>query len=67
MFLIVGHKRESKSYSEIALSLGADPSDCLFATDVFEEAQAAEGAGNISFFSNFFCIENVLMLFPCCV
>lgn len=42
----VGGKREAKSYQEILLSLGVDqPSDVLFLTDIFEEAQAATAAG----------------------
>ena len=42
----IGHKREAKSYAEIALSLGAeDPATVLFVTDVLEEAQAAKEAG----------------------
>jgi methylthioribulose 1-phosphate dehydratase/enolase-phosphatase E1 len=42
----IGHKREAKSYTEIALSLGAeDPASVLFVTDVIEEAQAARQAG----------------------
>ena len=42
----IGGKRESKSYSEIALSLGVDDeSDILFVTDIFEEAEAATKAG----------------------
>ena len=42
----IGNKRESKSYHEIALTLGADsPSDILFITDIVEEAIAASQAG----------------------
>lgn len=42
----IGHKRQEQSYREIALTLGVDhPSDILFVTDVFEEAQAAQAAG----------------------
>jgi methylthioribulose 1-phosphate dehydratase/enolase-phosphatase E1 len=42
----IGAKRETKSYEEITLSLGADsPSDILFLTDIIEEAQAARSAG----------------------
>ncbi|CAI5958866.1 unnamed protein product [Closterium sp. NIES-64] len=41
-----GHKREARSYSEIALTLGAhSPSDITFCTDILEEAQAAKQAG----------------------
>ncbi|CAI7769977.1 unnamed protein product [Closterium sp. NIES-54] len=41
-----GHKREARSYSEIALTLGADsPSHITFCTDILEEAQAAKQAG----------------------
>jgi hypothetical protein len=39
-------KREAKSYSEIALSVGVDsPADITFATDILQEAQAAQQAG----------------------
>nr|XP_043628144.1 probable bifunctional methylthioribulose-1-phosphate dehydratase/enolase-phosphatase E1 [Erigeron canadensis] len=42
----VGNKRETKSYIEIAESLGVDnPSEVLFVTDVYEEAVAAKAAG----------------------
>ncbi|KAK9077484.1 hypothetical protein SSX86_005821 [Deinandra increscens subsp. villosa] len=42
----VGNKRETKSYVEIAESLGVDkPSDILFITDVVQEAVAAKAAG----------------------
>lgn len=41
-----GMKQESKSYTEIALTLGVSrASDILFITDVFEEANAAKEAG----------------------
>ncbi|CAI5530542.1 unnamed protein product [Closterium sp. Naga37s-1] len=40
------HKREARSYSEIALTLGADsPSHITFCTDILEEAQAAKQVG----------------------
>jgi len=38
-------KQEKSSYTEVALSLGIDPSDGLFCTDVFGEAKAAKEAG----------------------
>ena len=42
----IGNKRESSSYSEIALTLGVDSaSDILFVTDIIEEAEAAAAAG----------------------
>ncbi|RZC46538.1 hypothetical protein C5167_039485 [Papaver somniferum] len=42
----VGNKRETRSYMEIAQSLGVDnPSEILFVTDVFQEAVAAKEAG----------------------
>ena len=42
----VGHKRDAKSYQEIAASLGVDsPSEILFVTDIIEESQAATEAG----------------------
>lgn len=42
----VGGKRESKSYTEIGLSLGVDNfSEILFLTDIYEEAVAAHAAG----------------------
>ncbi|XP_050371194.1 probable bifunctional methylthioribulose-1-phosphate dehydratase/enolase-phosphatase E1 1 [Argentina anserina] len=42
----VGNKRETKSYAEIAESVGVDrPSEVLFLTDVFQEAVAAKAAG----------------------
>ncbi|EXB42549.1 putative bifunctional methylthioribulose-1-phosphate dehydratase/enolase-phosphatase E1 1 [Morus notabilis] len=42
----VGNKRETRSYVEIAQSLGVDkPSEILFVTDVFQEAVAAKAAG----------------------
>ena len=42
----VGNKRDSKSYSDIGLSLGVDDyEDILFLTDVYEEAVAADAAG----------------------
>ncbi|GLJ07432.1 hypothetical protein SUGI_0067000 [Cryptomeria japonica] len=41
-----GNKRESRSYSEICQSVGVDhPSQVLFATDVLQEAVAAQNAG----------------------
>jgi len=41
-----GHKRESASYADIALSLGMDDySQILFVTDIYEEAVAADAAG----------------------
>lgn len=36
---------EAGSYKEIALHLGLDPCDILFATDILKEAQAAAAAG----------------------
>ncbi|KAK9907193.1 hypothetical protein M0R45_002195 [Rubus argutus] len=42
----VGNKRETRSYAEIAESVGVDrPSEVLFVTDVFQEAVAAKAAG----------------------
>lgn len=42
----VGNKKETRSYVEIAESLGVDnPSDVLFLTDVYQEAVAAKAAG----------------------
>lgn len=42
----VGNKKETKSYIEIAESLGVDdPSEILFVTDVYAEAAAAKAAG----------------------
>ncbi|KAJ4726330.1 haloacid dehalogenase-like hydrolase family protein [Melia azedarach] len=42
----VGNKRETRSYVEIAASLGVDkPSEILFVTDVYKEATAAKAAG----------------------
>jgi len=41
----VGHKRESKSYQDITLSLGVESSEILFVTDIYEEAVAAKAAG----------------------
>ena len=42
----IGNKRESSSYSEIALTLGVDAaSDILFVTDIIEEAEAAAAVG----------------------
>ncbi|CAM9350071.1 unnamed protein product, partial [Phaeothamnion confervicola] len=42
----VGHKNESLSYKQIALSLGVRaPAEVLFLTDVLAEARAAAGAG----------------------
>eukprot|EP00434_Breviolum_minutum_P010601 symbB.v1.2.009351.t1/scaffold561.1/size520142/19 len=38
-------KQESKAYAEIALSMGIEPSEGLFCTDVLGEAQAADQAG----------------------
>ncbi|CAM6096373.1 unnamed protein product [Calypogeia fissa] len=50
-----GNKREARSYSEIALSVGADsPADITFATDVLAEAVAAKSA----------CLKTVLLLRP---
>jgi len=43
--LTSGSKRSRESYAEIALSLGVDPQDVHFVTDVFEEAEAATAAG----------------------
>eukprot|EP00252_Welwitschia_mirabilis_P016948 TRINITY_DN37707_c0_g1_i1.p1 TRINITY_DN37707_c0_g1~~TRINITY_DN37707_c0_g1_i1.p1 ORF type:complete len:521 (+),score=103.88 TRINITY_DN37707_c0_g1_i1:222-1784(+) len=41
-----GNKRETRSYKEICLSLGVDnPNQVLFATDVLQEAVAANAAG----------------------
>jgi methylthioribulose 1-phosphate dehydratase/enolase-phosphatase E1 len=41
----IGHKREVRSYEEIALTLGVPASDIIFATDIYEEAEAAASAG----------------------
>ncbi|KAM5586059.1 putative bifunctional methylthioribulose-1-phosphate dehydratase/enolase-phosphatase E1 1 [Rosa sericea] len=42
----VGNKKETRSYAEIAESVGVDrPSEVLFVTDVFQEAVAAKAAG----------------------
>jgi methylthioribulose 1-phosphate dehydratase/enolase-phosphatase E1 len=41
----VGQKTEKSSYAEIITTLGAEPSDVLFVTDVLGEAQAAKAAG----------------------
>eukprot|EP00913_Durusdinium_trenchii_P027359 g25666.t1 len=38
-------KQEAKAYEEIALSMGINPSEGLFCTDVLGEAQAARKAG----------------------
>jgi methionine salvage enolase-phosphatase E1 len=41
-----GGKKEAASYSEIQLALGVDdPANICFATDILEEAQAADEAG----------------------
>ncbi|KAK3028409.1 hypothetical protein RJ639_039619 [Escallonia herrerae] len=43
----VGNKKETRSYFEIAESVGVDkPAEILFVTDVFQEAVAAKTAGN---------------------
>ncbi|XP_010482787.1 PREDICTED: probable bifunctional methylthioribulose-1-phosphate dehydratase/enolase-phosphatase E1 isoform X1 [Camelina sativa] len=42
----IGNKKESRSYKEIAETLGVDdPSEILFVTDVYQEATAAKAAG----------------------
>lgn len=41
----IGMKREASSYKEIALTLGAAPSEILFVTDILEEAEAAAQVG----------------------
>jgi methylthioribulose 1-phosphate dehydratase/enolase-phosphatase E1 len=42
----IGGKRDSGSYSEIALTLGVEsPSEILFVTDIIEEGEAAAEAG----------------------
>ncbi|XP_040990040.1 probable bifunctional methylthioribulose-1-phosphate dehydratase/enolase-phosphatase E1 isoform X2 [Juglans microcarpa x Juglans regia] len=42
----VGNKREIRSYVEISESVGVDkPSEVLFVTDVYQEAEAAKAAG----------------------
>jgi methylthioribulose 1-phosphate dehydratase/enolase-phosphatase E1 len=41
----IGPKQSGSSYTEIALTCGCDPADCLFVTDVLEEAVAAKEAG----------------------
>ncbi len=41
----VGHKREPASYRRIAQTLGRQPSDILFLSDVVEELDAAREAG----------------------
>jgi enolase-phosphatase E1 len=41
----IGSKRESESYARIADRIQASPGDCLFVTDVLEEATAAQEAG----------------------
>lgn len=42
----VGNKRESSSYAEILQYLGADSAEeVLFASDIFEEAEAAAAVG----------------------
>lgn len=42
------NKKETSSYTEISESLGVDnPSKILFITDVYQEAVAAQAAGNV--------------------
>jgi len=41
----VGHKRDAGSYAGIARSLGSEPGDVLFLSDVVEELDAARDAG----------------------
>ncbi len=41
----VGHKRETRSYAEIARRLGRAPGDILFLSDIVEELDAARDAG----------------------
>jgi enolase-phosphatase E1 len=50
----VGPKREARSYRNIAEQLQGGPEEILFATDVYQEAQAAREAG----------LQTVLMLRP---
>lgn len=48
MCVTIRNKREARSYSEIALSVGVDsPADITFATDVLAEAVAAKEAGEL--------------------
>eukprot|EP00271_Cylindrocystis_brebissonii_P021867 TRINITY_DN8101_c0_g1_i1.p1 TRINITY_DN8101_c0_g1~~TRINITY_DN8101_c0_g1_i1.p1 ORF type:complete len:514 (-),score=77.94 TRINITY_DN8101_c0_g1_i1:701-2242(-) len=70
-----GPKREARSYSEIALSLGCErPAEVTFCTDVLQEAQAAREAGMEAVLvtrpgnaplpvnHGFACIESLLLL-----
>jgi methylthioribulose 1-phosphate dehydratase/enolase-phosphatase E1 len=41
----VGQKQSAASYSEILLTLGAEPEEVLFVTDILGEAEAAKEAG----------------------
>lgn len=41
----VGHKREVGAYRNIAASIGVDPAEILFLSDVAEELDAAQAAG----------------------
>lgn len=46
--IICRNKKETGSYNEISESLGVDnPSGILFVTDVYQEAVAAQAAGNV--------------------
>lgn len=57
-FSFCRNKRESRSYFEISQSVGVDkPSEILFVTDVYQEAVAAEAAGEhiLSFYPAPFC------------
>jgi methylthioribulose 1-phosphate dehydratase/enolase-phosphatase E1 len=42
---MVGHKREQSSYTAIATALNLPAADCVFLTDIYEEAVAASAAG----------------------
>jgi methylthioribulose 1-phosphate dehydratase / enolase-phosphatase E1 len=48
----IGLKGESKSYEEIALTLGTNNHEILFVTDILAEAQAAEAAGFEAFIAS---------------
>lgn len=44
--LSLRNKKETRSYVEISESVGVDkPSEVLFVTDVYQEAEAAKAAG----------------------
>lgn len=55
----IGHKRETSSYSNIAIELNLKPSEILFLSDIKEELDAAKEAGMLT--TQLVRLDNVIL------